>query len=156
MTQPEGFTVEGKEHMGCKLNKSLYGLKQASRQWHIKFDEVIMSFSFSENKVDNCIDVKFKGKDFTILVLYVDDILLASSDKNMLYETKISLSSNFDMKDLGNASYVLGIEIHRDRTKCVLGLSQKSYIDRVLKRYNMHKCSTTLVSVVKGGKLGPF
>jgi hypothetical protein len=71
MTQPEGFTVEGKEHMGCKLNKSLYGLKQASRQWHIKFDEVIMSFSFSENKVDNCIDVKFKGKDFTILVLYV-------------------------------------------------------------------------------------
>jgi hypothetical protein len=85
-----------------------------------------------------------------------DDILLASSDKNMLYETKISLSSNFDMKDLGNASYVLGIEIHRDRTKCVLGLSQKSYIDRVLKRYNMHKCSTTLVSVVKGGKLGTF
>jgi hypothetical protein len=156
MTQPEGFTVEGKEHMGCKLNKSLYGLKQASRQWHIKFDEVIMSFSFSENKVDNCIDVKFKGKDFTILVLYVDDILLASSDKNMLYETKISLSSNFDMKDLGNASYVLGIEIHRDRTKCVLGLSQKSYIDRVLKRYNMHKCSTTLVSVVKDGKLGTF
>jgi hypothetical protein len=148
--------VEGKEHMGCKLNKSLYGLKQASRQWHIKFDEVIMSFSFSENKVDNCIDVKFKGKDFTILVLYVDDILLASSDKNMLYETKISLSSNFDMKDLGNASYVLGIEIHRDRTKCVLGLSQKSYIDRVLKRYNMHKCSTTLVSVVKDGKLGTF
>jgi hypothetical protein len=156
MTQPEGFIVEGKEHMGCKLNKSLYGLKQASRQWHIKFDEVIMSFSFSENKVDNCIDVKFKGKDFTILVLYVDDILLASSDKNMLYETKISLSSNFDMKDLGNASYVLGIEIHRDRTKCVLGLSQKSYIDRVLKRYNMHKCSTTLVSVVKDGKLGTF
>jgi hypothetical protein len=53
---------------------------------------------------------------FTILVLYVDDIMLASSDKNLLYETKGFLSSNFDM-DLGDASYVLGIEIHRDRTK---------------------------------------
>jgi hypothetical protein len=62
--------------------------------------------------VDNCIYVKFKGKDFTILVLYVDDILLVSSDKNMLYETKSFLSSNFDMKDLGDDSYVLGIEIH--------------------------------------------
>jgi hypothetical protein len=112
MAQPEGFAVEGKEHMGCKLKKSLYGLKQASRQWYIKFDEVIRSFNFTENKVNNCIYVKFKGKDFTILVLYVDDILLASSDKNMLYETKSFLSSNFDMKDLGDASYVLGIEIH--------------------------------------------
>jgi hypothetical protein len=98
--------------VGCKLKKSLYGLKQASRQWYIKFDEVIRSFDFTENKVDNCIYVKLKGKDFTILVLYVDDILLASSDKNMLYETKSFLSSNFDMKDLGDSSYVLSIKIH--------------------------------------------
>jgi hypothetical protein len=123
MAQLEGFAMEGKEHMRCKLKKSLYGLKQASRQWYIKFDEVIRSFDFTENKVDNCIYVKFKGKDFTILVLYIDDILLASSYKNMLYEIKSFLSYNFDMKDLGDASYVLGIEIHRDRTKGVLGLS---------------------------------
>jgi hypothetical protein len=69
MAQLEGFVVEGNEHMGCKLKKSLYGLKQGSRQWYIKFDEVIRSFGFTENKVDNCIYVKFKGKDFTILVL---------------------------------------------------------------------------------------
>jgi hypothetical protein len=134
MAQPEGFAMEGREHMRCKLKKSLYGLKQAFRQWHIMFDEVIRSFSFTENKVDNCIYVKFKGKDFTILVLYDDDILLASSHKNMLYETKSFLSSTFDMKDLGDASYVLGTEIHRDRIKGVLGLSQKLYIDRVLRR----------------------
>jgi hypothetical protein len=123
MAQPEGFAVEGKEHMGCKLKKSLYGLRQASRQWYIKFDGVIRSFDFAENKVDNCIYVKFKRKDFTILMLYVDGILLASSDKNILYETKSFLFSNFDMKDLGDASYVLGIEIHLYRTKGVLGLS---------------------------------
>lgn len=86
----------------------------------------------------------------------MDDILLASSDKGMLFETKRFLSSNFDMKDLGDASYVLGIEIHRDRSKGVLGLSQKAYIDRVLKRYNMHKCSGSPAPIVKGDKFGTF
>jgi hypothetical protein len=112
MTQSEGFVVEGKEHMGCKLKKSIYGLKQASRQWYLKFDEVIKKFGFIENQVDNCIYVKIKWSMFIILVLYVDDILLACSDKNLLHETKGFLSSNFDMKDLCNASYVLSIEIH--------------------------------------------
>ena len=74
----------------------------------------------------------------------------------MLYETKGILSSNFDMKDLGDASYVLGIEIHRDRSKGALGLSQKAYIEKVLKRYNMHNCSGTTAPVVKGNKFGQF
>jgi hypothetical protein len=65
-----------------------------------------------ENQVDKCIYVKIKWSMFIILVLYVDDILLACSDKNLLHEAKGFLSSNFDMKDLCNASYVLGIEIH--------------------------------------------
>jgi hypothetical protein len=93
---------------------------------------------------------------FIILVLYVDDIMLASSDKNLLYETKRFLSSNFDIKDLGDASYVLGIEIHRDRTKGVLGLSQKTYIEKVLKRYNMHEYSAKPIPFTKGDKLGIF
>jgi hypothetical protein len=117
MAQPKGFVIEGKEHMRCKLKKFIYELKQASRQWYLKFDEVIKKFGFIENQVDNCVYIKIKGSMFIILVLYVDDILLASSDKNLLHETKGFLSSNFDMKDLGDASYVLGIEIHRDRTK---------------------------------------
>jgi hypothetical protein len=106
--------------------------------------------------VDNCVYIKIKRSMFIILILYVDDILLASSDKNLLYETKRFLSSNFDMKDLGDTSYVLGIEIHRDRTKEVLGLSQKAYIKKVLKRYNMHECSTMPVPFMMGGKLGTF
>jgi len=112
MAQPEDFAIKGKEHMGCKLKKSIYGLKQASRQWNLKFDEVIKKFGFKKNDVDSCIYVKVKGGKLIILVLYVDDILLTCNDKNMLHETKNFLSSNFDMKDLGDASYVLGIEIH--------------------------------------------
>jgi hypothetical protein len=112
MAQPEGFVMEDKEHMRCKLKKSIYGLKQASRQWYLKFDEVIKKFGFIENQVDNCIYIKINGGMFIILVLYVDDILLACSDKNLLHETKGFLSSNFDMKDLNDASYVLGTKIH--------------------------------------------
>jgi hypothetical protein len=152
MAQPEGFVVKGKEPLGCRLKKSIYGLKQASRRWNLKFDQVIKKFGFKENDVDNCIYTKIKGGKFIILVLYVDDILLASSDKRMLHETKGFLSSNFDMKDLGEASYVLGIEIHRDRTKRVLGLSQKAYIEKMLKRFNMDKSKATPVPLAKGDK----
>jgi hypothetical protein len=80
MAQPEGFVVKGKEQMGRRLNKSIYRLKQASTQWNLKFDQVIKKFGFQENDVDNCIYTKVKGDKFIILVLYVDDILLASSD----------------------------------------------------------------------------
>jgi hypothetical protein len=86
----------------------------------------------------------------------VNGILLASSDVHLLLETKGFLSSHFDMKDLGEASYVLGIEIHRDRRKGVLGLSQKSYIEKVLKKFNMHKCNPTPAPIVKGVKFGKF
>ena len=64
------------------------------------------TFGFQENVEDNCIYSKFKNEKFIFLILYVDDILLASSDVNLLHEIKEFLSSNFDMKDLGEASYV--------------------------------------------------
>jgi hypothetical protein len=113
MAQPKGFVMKGKERMACHLKKSIYGLKQASRQCYLKFDGIIRKFRFKENVEDNCIYTKFKNGKFIFLILYVDDILLASSDVNLLLETKKFLSSNFDMKDLGEASFVLGIEIHR-------------------------------------------
>jgi hypothetical protein len=156
MAQLKGFAIEGREHMGCRLTKIIYGLKQTLRQWYLKFDEVVKKFCFVKNQVDNCVYIKIMGGIFIILVFYVDDILLASSDKNLLYEIKGFLSCNFDIKDSGDASYVSGIEIHRDRTKGVLDLSQKAYIEKVLKGYNMHECSTTLVPLMKDDKLETF
>ena len=110
--------------------KSIYGLKQASRQWYLKFDGTIRRFGFKVNMEGNCIYAKFKNRKYIFLILYVDDILLASSDVNLLLETKKFLSSNFDMKDLSEASFILGIEIHWDRRKGVLGLLQKAYIEK--------------------------
>jgi hypothetical protein len=119
-TQPKGFAIKEKEHMWCHLRKSIYGLKQSSRQWYLKFGETIRSFGFKENEEDNCIYAKFRSGKFIFLILYVDDILLASSDVSLLLETKRFLFSNFDMKDLDEASFILEIEIHRDRRKRVL------------------------------------
>ena len=76
-----------------------------------------MFIQSKENVDDNCVNTKFKNEKFIFLVLYVDDILLASSDVSLLLETKKFLSLKFDMKGLGEASFVLGIEIHRDRNK---------------------------------------
>jgi hypothetical protein len=156
MAQPKGFVVKGKEKMGCRLKKSIYGLKQASRQWYLKFDETVRKFGFKENEEDNCIYAKFKNGKFVFLILYVDDILLASSDIDLLLETKKFLSSKFDMKDLGEASFVLGIEIHRDRNEGVLGLSQKAYLEKVLKKYGMHASKPTPAPIVKGDSYGKF
>ncbi|KAL4354134.1 hypothetical protein GQ457_06G003750 [Hibiscus cannabinus] len=121
MKQPEGFSSSDGENLVCKLKKSIYGLKQASRQWYLKFHEVISSFGFVENIMDQCIYQKVSGSKICFLILYVDGILLATNDRGMLHEVKQFLSKNFDMKDMGDASYVIGIKILRDRHKVLLG-----------------------------------
>lgn len=138
--------------MVCKLKKSIYGLKQASRQWYYKFHQVISSFGFEANPVDDCIYQKFSGSKFVFLVLYVDDILLASNNIGLLHETKRFLTKKFEMKDLGDASFVLGIRILRDRSRGILGLSQTSYIDTVLDRFSMKDSKPGDTPVARGDK----
>ena len=88
MVQPENFVSDESEKKVCKLKKSIYGLKQASRQWYYKFHAVITSFGFEPNIADDCIYHKFSGSKYIFLVLYVDDILLACNDIALLLETK--------------------------------------------------------------------
>ena len=107
--------------MVCKLKKSIYGLKQTSRQWYHKFYQVVISFGFEINLVDKCIYHKFSGSKHIFLVLYVIDILLTSNDMELLWEIKRFLSKRFEMKVVGDASFVLGIKIHRDRSRGILG-----------------------------------
>ena len=153
MMQPKCFVENDSGTLVCRLKKSIYGLKQASRQWYLKFHSVVASYGFVENKVDQCIYYKVSGRKFIFLILYVDDILLASRDLGLLHETKRMLSKNFDMKDLGEASFVQGIEIHRIRSCRLLGLSQRAYVDRILERFNMQQCKPGIAPVCKGDKL---
>ena len=77
MDQLEEFYVKGKKHMIYKFKKSIYGLKQASQQWDLKFNNTITYFDFKKNTVDRYIYLKVSGSNFIFLILYVDDILLA-------------------------------------------------------------------------------
>ena len=95
MKQPERFSNKDSEHLVCKLKKSIYDLKQASRQWYLKFHEVISTFGFVENIMDQCIYQKISGSKVCFLVLYVDDVLLATNDMGLLREVKQYLSKNF-------------------------------------------------------------
>ena len=124
MSQPIGFEEVCKEHMVCKVHKSIYGLKQTSRQWYLKFDEVVIANGFKENIIDQCIYMKVSGSKYIFLVLYVDDILLTTNDIDLLVETKRLLFSHFGTKDLGEESYVLGIQIRHDRPSGIMRLSQ--------------------------------
>lgn len=114
---------------------------------------MITSFGFEENRLDECIYMKTSGSKFIFLILYVDDILLASSDLILLKDTKNFLLKNLDMKDMGEAAFVLGIEIKRDRARKLLGLSQGNYIERVLKRFSMDTCKAGDSPMSKGDKL---
>ena len=114
MDQPEGFISHGQELKVCKLMRSIYGLKQASRSWNIRFDEAIKSFGFSQNMDEPCVYKKVSGSTILFLVLYVDDILLIGNDVAAMSSAKIWLSSHFTMKDLGEASYIVGIKLFRD------------------------------------------
>ncbi|PKI48111.1 hypothetical protein CRG98_031473, partial [Punica granatum] len=129
MDQPRGFDSKDKSKV-CKLKRSIYGLKQASRSWNRHFDEVVKSFGFIKNEDEPCVYKKASGSMIAFLVLYVDDILLIGNDVGMLTSVKVWLCNLFSMKDLGEATYILGSRIYRDRPKRLIGLSQALYLDK--------------------------
>nr|GEX86501.1 hypothetical protein [Tanacetum cinerariifolium] len=137
MEQPEGFVNPKYHNHVCKLKRSIYGLKQASRQWNKQFDDEIMKFGFTQNRDEPCVYQKASGSYVVILILYVDDILLMENNIPMLQDVKSYPVRSFAMKDLGDAAYILGIKIYRERSKRLIGLCQSAYIEKILKKYYM-------------------
>ncbi|GJV69575.1 retrotransposon protein, putative, ty1-copia subclass [Tanacetum coccineum] len=137
MEQPKGFIDPNHPSKVCKLQRSIYGLKQASRSWNKRFDEEIKKFSFHQNLNEPCVYRKASGSNLIFLILYVDDIILMGNHIPSLQEVKDYLGKCFSMKDLGEAAFILGIKIYRDRSRRLIGLSQNAYLDKILKRYRM-------------------
>nr|GFA61983.1 hypothetical protein [Tanacetum cinerariifolium] len=92
-------------------------------------------FGFTQNPDEPCVYIKASGSYIAILILYVDDILLMGSNIPMIQDVKSYLGRSFAMKDLGEAAYILGIKIYRDRSKRLIGLCQKAYLEKILKRF---------------------
>ena len=150
MEQPMGFMSGDGDHRVCNLQKFIYGLKQASRSWNHRFGKAIKSFNFIKNEEKPCVYKRVSGRVITFLILYVDDILLIGNDIPMLTTVKRWLSKKFSMKDQGEASYILGIKVYRDRPKRMLGLLQKLYIEKVLKRFNLKNSKRDLLPLRHG------
>ncbi|GJV04765.1 retrotransposon protein, putative, ty1-copia subclass [Tanacetum coccineum] len=137
MRQPPGFE-EGTGNKVCLLKKSLYGLKQSPRQWYKRFDVYMISNGFSRSSYDSCVYFKeFAPGMYIYLLLYVDDMLIACKSKSEIEYTKGLLRKEFDMKELGPARKILGMEIVRDRGSRTLKVSQSGYVQKILNNYRM-------------------
>ncbi|CAL2274238.1 unnamed protein product [Prunus armeniaca] len=132
MSPPPGLRRQG-ENLVCRLHKSLYGLKQASRQWFAKFTEAILAAGFIQSKADYSLFTRKVGKSFTTLLIYVDDILITGNDIDAINSLKSFLHTRFRIKDLGDLKYFLGIEV--SRSKKGIYVSQRKYALEILKDY---------------------
>ena len=112
---------------------------QASQSWNIRFDSVIKAYGFIQTFGEACIYKKVSGSFVVLLILYVHDILLIGNDTEFLNSIKGYLNKNFSMKDHAEAAYILGTKIYRDRPRCLIGLLESTYLDKVLKKFKMDR-----------------
>ncbi|GKB94890.1 ribonuclease H-like domain-containing protein, partial [Tanacetum coccineum] len=133
MTLPHGFN-NYKSNV-CKLNKSLYGLKQAPRQWNAKLTKALTEHGFVQSKYDYSLFTKSSDKVFIILLVYVDDIVIAGNDLNEIEKFKQFLKSKFQIKDLGKLKYFLEIEVLDNKDG--ICLSQRKYCLELLHEFGL-------------------
>ena len=133
MEQPMGFE---NSDLVCKLNKALYGLKQSPRVWYNTFTQFLKELGFTALSSDLCI---FHNSG-TYIAVFVDDLLIVGPSKSDINEMKEKLNIRFHMTDLGPCHYYLGMEVSRDRQNRTIHLSQKGYIEKVLRDFSMWEC----------------
>ncbi|XP_019094528.1 PREDICTED: uncharacterized protein LOC109129936 [Camelina sativa] len=142
MSFPQGYTFPGGTQLPpnavCRLHKSLYGLKQASRQWYHCFSGVILRASFTQCPGDNTLFVKQRGTRFIALLIYVDDIMIASNNDNDLQEVKTILHAAFKIKDMGAPKFFLGLEIARNSSG--ISVCQRKYALDILASTGLLAC----------------
>jgi hypothetical protein len=140
MEQPEGFEQKGgnDETFVWKLNKSLYGLKQSGRNWNKMLDKHFSDNGFVQSPSDHCVYTKTKNDDMTVVLVWVDDIIIGAKTDEKIKETKLMLQSKFKMKDLGRLSYFLGIEFQQGPD--FVKMNQRKYIQKILEKFEMTEC----------------
>lgn len=135
MEQPDGMIGEGEEKLVWKLHKSLYGLKQAPRVWYMKLDTFLKNIGFTRCERDYSVYAE-KGTG-VILAVYVDDLIIVGVERDVI-EVKEKLASEFEMSDLGEAHWLLGMKIEIDKSG--IWISQGQYIQDVLRKFGMMEC----------------
>ena len=123
MEQPSGFVQRGQEHLVCKLRKSLYGLKQASRAWYQKIDATLLNLNFERSIVDHSLYFAQDGPYVMLVLVYVDDLIILSSNMESLATLKSKLEAEYKMTNLGEFHFFLGVEFTRDRDARTITMS---------------------------------
>lgn len=138
--QPEGFEVKSKtgEHLVCKLNKSLYGLKQSGRNWNLLLHDYLEENGFVQNDADHCVYNRGSESGKVILLVWVDDLIIAASDNTLLRDVKEVLKKRFKMKDMGPLKHFLGIDFSQGEGE--IKMTQKRHIEKVLTKLGMSDC----------------
>lgn len=139
MKIPNGINAE--ENHVCKLNKALYGLKQSARCWFEKFETILKQQKFQSSNVDKCLFILDNGNitENIYVILYDDDVIIITHNINKMNKFKQYLSKQFEMIDMNEAKFFLGIKIERKESKIIM--SQNAYLQSVLKRFGMSDCN---------------
>ncbi|KAL0397063.1 UNVERIFIED_CONTAM: Retrovirus-related Pol polyprotein from transposon TNT 1-94 [Sesamum calycinum] len=149
MTPPEGYTIT--PGLVCKLARSIYGLKQASRQWNAELTLKLLDFGFKQSAHDHCMFTKNTSTGFIALLVYVDDILLTAPTLGLIQSVKDYLHSLFTIKDLGEARYFLGLEIARSSDG--LYVAQNKYVQDIIRDIGLQNAKSTSTPFSLGLKL---
>jgi hypothetical protein len=139
--------------MVCKLKKGLYGLKQSGRNWNSDINKFLLDFGFTRCKSDPCVYILKRGKYTTIMILYVDDLIIAFNDRKTINELKAKLCSTYDMKDLGQLHWCLGMRIKRTRADRTLLVDQSTFALAILDKFKMSDCTPVSTPVALGIRL---
>ena len=140
LEQPEGFEVKSNdgEKLVYRLKKSIYGLKQSGRNWNRVLHDHLCNDGFVENSVDHCVYKKTTNDGVTLVIIWVDDLIIAASNMNLMNSFKDNMKRRLKMKDLGKISYFLGIDFNQKDGE--MRMNQKRYLTKLLERFNMTDC----------------
>lgn len=137
MQQPEGYVKPGEKYLVCKLEKSLYGLKQSSRCWNKAFRESVEKIGFmvaEQATAEPCVFIR-KKDTLTIIAIHVDDLMILAESILEMQRLKDSLKLQFKMKDMGELRYYVGVCIVQDKGRKQVYLHQGLYIEKMLKKF---------------------
>lgn len=150
MNQPKGFEIG--DNLVCKLNKSIYGLKQSGNEWNKLLNNELLKLSFKRLKTDSCVYIKQSEiENIIIIAVYVDDILIMGKHKSEICKIKCDIAKVFEIDDLGDCKYVLGLNVERGSDW--LSVNQRQYILNILQQYNMTDCNPARTPLVQGQKM---
>ena len=146
MKAPPGFSHDYNQGEGCKLRKTLYGLKQSSRAWFGRFTKAMTKFGYKQSNSDHTLFLKKQRGRITCLIIYVDDMIITGDDREEICALKKQLSYEFEMKDLGQLKYFLGIEVLKSKEG--IFISQRKYILDLLVEIGMIDCKPAETPII--------